>query len=320
MDSLDTPLMERLDMDALACGDGPAARPRDPVALPVAAAGWQQGLGIVISATTFATMAYQLRSVDLHAVLALLPRSPLFWLVFAAYYCAPVAAEWIIFRRLWRLPAGAMSALTRKYVSNELLLGYLGDAYLYVWARRRGSLSAAPFGAIKDSAILSALAGNCLTLVLLAAIYPDLARLFPGWESQGRAIYLSLVILVTTSAAALLLRRRLFSLPAPDLRFILTVHVARAVAMILLAALMWHLALPGIWLGWWLLLATLRQLISRLPLLPNKDLAFAGIATLLVGGNSALAALLTMIAGLLILSHIAAGSAALAFEFANSRT
>ena len=51
---------------------------------------------------------------------------------------------------------------------------------------------------------------------------------------------------------------------------------ARIAATIGLSALLWHLILPSVALGWWLLLATLRQLVSRLPLVPNKDVVFDG--------------------------------------------
>ena len=68
-----------------------------------------------------------------------------------------------------------------------------------------------------------------------------------------------------------------------------------------------------------MLLAALRQLLSRLPFLPNKDIAFAALATLVVGGQTQIAALLTMIAGLLLLTHVAAGLASFAAGFASAR-
>lgn len=43
-----------------------------------------------------------------------------------------------------------IGALLRKLVSNELLLGYLGEAQFYAWARSRTNMTTAPFGAIKD--------------------------------------------------------------------------------------------------------------------------------------------------------------------------
>jgi hypothetical protein len=294
----------------------PALRP-DPATLPVPSRNWLQWLGIAISAATFVAMLYQLRTVDPGAVLALVPRTPAFWVVFALYYFGPVLADWVIFRRLWGIPASGLFALTRKYVGNEILLGYIGEAYFYIWARDRVKMAGSPFGAVKDAAILSALVGNAVSLVLLALAFPVLGRIDVG--ADGHALYLSLAFLVASSAAVLLFRRRLFSLPAPALRFVTAVHLVRSVAVIGLAGLMWHLALPGIWLGWWVLLAALRQLLSRLPFLPNKDIAFAALAALIVGGQTEIAALLTMIAGLLLLTHVTAGVISFAAGFIGTK-
>lgn len=296
---------------------GTAVLRRDPPALPAPSRSWLQWLGIVISAATFVAMLYQLRTVDPAAVLALVPRAPAFWLVFALYYLAPVLADWVIFHRLWRIPASGLFALTRKYVGNEILLGYIGEAYFYVWARDRVRMKGSPFGAIKDSAILSATVGNAVSLVLLALAFPILSRIDIG--ANGHALYLSLAFLVASSGVVLFFRRRLFSLAAPELRFVAGVHLARSLTVIVLAGLMWHLALPGIWLGWWVLLAALRQLLSRLPFLPNKDIAFAALASLIVGGRTEIAALLTMIAGLLLLTHVTAGLISFAAGFAGTK-
>lgn len=282
----------------------------DPPALRLPRRGWMQWLGLAIWAATLAAMVYQIRTVDPREVVALLPRTTTFWLVFTVYYFAPILGEWVIYRRLWRIPASGLFALTRKYVSNEILLGYLGEAYFYVWARGRAAMTGSPFGAIKDVAILSALVGNVVTLALLVLAYPVIREIDIG--ASGQTLYLSLAVLVASSLATFLLRRRLFSLPAQELRFIFGIHLLRVLASILLVGLLWHLALPGVWLGWWVLLAALRQLISRLPFLPNKNLAFAGLATVVVGGHSAIAALLTMIAVLMLIAHVAAGLLTLA--------
>ncbi len=313
--------MYRVDTASDLAGPFPTAcsavLPADPPALRLPGRSWLQWLGLAISAATVAAMVYQIRHVDPREAIALLPRTPSFWLVFALYYFGPVLAEWLIFRRLWRIPASGLFALTRKYVGNELLFGYLGEAYFYIWARGRAAMTGSPFGAIKDVAILSAVVGNVVTLAMLAIAYPVFTVLDAG--TGGRALYLSLAFLVGSSLAVFLFRRRLFGLPRAELRFIAGVHLARVLVVILLAGLMWHLALPGIWFGWWVLLAALRQLLSRLPFLPNKDLAFAGLATLIAGGQSQIVALLTMIAGLLMIAHVVAGSIAIAADFTSAK-
>ena len=106
-------------------------------------------------------------------------------------------------------------ALLRKKVYNELLLGYLGEAYFYTWARRRVSLDAAPFGAVKDVAILSAMAGNGVTLALLVVMLPMLGSSRLGLDT--RMLVLSLGVVLVISVATMIWRRRVFSLPRGEL-------------------------------------------------------------------------------------------------------
>ncbi len=286
--------------------------PCDPTATlrPQDRSRWPRGASLLSSALSLlvlAAVAYELRGVDLRAIVALIPRSTMFWLVFLASYLAAPASEWLIFHRLWGVGLRAFGALVRKLIYNELLLGYLGEVYFYAWARRRLKLEAAPFGAVKDVTILSAVAGNVMTLLMLAAAWPLASATELGLRS--RAVVLSLTVVLISSMAALVWRRQIFSLPRSDLRFIFAMHVGRIVVFAGLSALLWHLVLPAVPLVWWLLLVTIRLLISRLPFVPNKDVVFAGLAVFMLGHEVEIASLLTLMAGLILLTHLLVGTA-----------
>ena len=253
-----------------------------------------------------------MRGVDPARIYAMVPRTPAFWLVFATFYLAGPASEWMIFRRLWNLPVPGIVPLLRKLVCNELLFGYLGEAYFYAWARRRRSMTEAPFGAIKDVAILSAMAGNGVTLLLLVLMVPSLRHSTLGLEHGS--VLLSLGVVMVTSVVAMFLRKRIFSLPREELGFILGIHLARIVATTVLAAILWHMVLPGVSVMSWLLLSTLRLLVSRLPFVPNKDVAFAGLAVLTLGHEPDIAALMTMMASVILLVHVVVGTAIVAAD------
>ncbi len=291
-----------------------AALPLADAALPLAIRerGWTWWLGAAISAAILVAVILQLRQVDFARVRAILPTAPLFWLVFAASYLSAPAADWVIYRRLWRIPVAGFAALLRKLVGNELLIGYVGELYLYTWARRRTGMTAAPFGAIKDVAILSAMIANAVTLALVILAYPLLGTLHLGLDT--RTLLISVSVIVATSTLILFLRKTLFSLPRRDLHFVARVHLVRIFLTTGLAALCWHLALPGVELHWWLLLATLRMLLSRLPLLPNKDIVFAGLAVFLIGRDAEIGALMTMMASLILVTHLFMGLLLVAAE------
>jgi hypothetical protein len=278
----------------------------DPEPLVVSGQSWTRWLGPLVSVLILGMVCYQLRTLDIVHLGRLMPASPAFWLAFAAYYLASPASEWLIFRRLWSIPAAGFPALLRKLVSNEILLGYLGEVYFYAWARRHARIRTAPFGAIKDVTILSALMGNVVTLLMVIAAAPLFRSL--RLEIDSTTFMLSSTFVLATSLGALLLRNRLFTLPRPELWRIAAVHLGRIFAMAFLAALMWHMLLPVVALSWWLLLGTLRQLLSRLPFLPNKDVVFVGLAAFLVGQETAIVAAMALMAALILAAHLAIGA------------
>lgn len=260
---------------------------------------------MLVSLALLVVAAFQLRSLSLAEVQGMIPTSPWFWLVFAGYYLAGPVSEWFIYKRLWQMPASGLGALIRKLVSNEILLGYLGEAQFYGWARSKLKFVTAPFGAIKDVTILSALVGNFATLAMLVWAWPLVASGHLGME--GRTVFLSLGVVLVTSFVILLFRERLFTLQRRELWFISAVHLARIAAVVIFSAMMWHLVLPQVAVGLWIVMATLRMLVSRLPLLPNKDIVFAGIAVFLLGHDVEIAALMTLMAVLLLVTHLIVG-------------
>ena len=267
---------------------------------------WTRWAGSVISLLILAAVVYQCRQLDLREVLALVPWSMPFWICFVLSYSASPIAEWVIFHRLWAIPISGIAALFRKLVSNEILLGYIGEVYFYAWARRNSQITAAPFGAIKDVTILSALVGNVVTLAMIAVTLPFFGQLLFGKEAG--AFGWSVAFILATSLLAMLFHKRLFSLPFRELWIVTGIHFLRIAATTGLSAYMWHLVLPQVEFIWWFLLSTIRQIIARLPFLPNKDVVFAGLAVLLIGQDSEIPSLLAMMAGLSLAAHLAVGA------------
>jgi hypothetical protein len=263
-------------------------------------------LGTGMSLLLLLVAALEYRSLDMATLRQMLPTSPVFWLVFAVCYLTGPIGDWAIYRRLWRIPWSGFAALIRKLVSNELIFGYLGEAQFYAWARARANMTAAPFGAIKDVALLSALVGNVATLLLLAVAWPLITAGAIGIEM--RSAFLSLGVVLLTSFAMFLFRQKLFTLPRTELWFIAMVHAIRTSASLVLGAVLWHLALPQIAIGMWLVMSALRMLVSRLPFVPNKDLVFAGLAVFLVGFEPQVGALMTMMAALTLAAHVVVGA------------
>jgi hypothetical protein len=259
-------------------------------------------LGGALSVGLVAAVILQLGGAtsDVLKTIARLP--PLVWPALLLLYLTQPVCDFAVFRRLWNLPAAGFEALLRKTVINEVVLGYSGEAYLYVWARRAVGTIAAPFGAIKDANIISALLGNLLTLALAAASATQLRDLDFA-ERLGPALWSGLVP-VAISIGLLIFGRRVFSLRPGQLAYVGAAHGLRLVVSTGLVLLIWTLALPAVAPALWLVLMAIRYLVSRIPLISNKDLVFGNLMLLLLGAQSSVAVLLAALALMTLGLHL----------------
>ncbi len=259
--------------------------------------------GLLFTAAIAALLADRLVGADLSRASNTLPQSPGFYVAFLLSYLAVPLTDFAIFRRLWNLPPAGFAALLRKRIANDMVVGYSGEVYFYLWARSRMRMVAAPFAAVKDVSILSAMAGNLVTLALVGLAAPVALPLLP--DEYVRPVIGSVAILAAVLLAVALLRKGILSLPTAQVRWILGAQAARILASALLMALCWHIALPEVALSAWLLLSALRMLVSRLPILPAKEVVFAALAGFLVGFDGEIGGLVATTAILTLITHAA---------------
>lgn len=263
---------------------------------------WPTWLGAGLTILMVAGLARVLLNTGFAGLWHSLPANPLFYLAFVLYYLVAPTFDYVIFRKLWRIPLDGMIALHKKRIANEVLLGYSGEAYFYAWARQRTQMVAAPFGAVKDVTILSAIAGNAMTLAMVAIALPfgvDLLK-----PAEFNVLMGSIAVIFAMSLPFLIFSKRVFSLPRPQLWWVFGIHCLRIVTSSVLIAFAWHFAMPQVSLGLWLLLSAGRLLAWRLPLVPNKEVLFATFAIMLIGQDESLTKLMALIAGLSLVGHM----------------
>ncbi len=267
---------------------------------------WPMIIAGVLSLAMIAGLAKQLLGSGLNGLSHAAPDNWLYYIAFALMYVSPPLGDYIIFRRLWKIPLEGLGALIKKRIANEAVVGYSGEAYFYAWARTRATIVAAPFGAVKDVTILSAIAGNVMTLVMTAMALPFAIESLPERYYAGLAIGIPVVIAMCLPF--LLFSRRVFSLDRKTLWWIFMIHSLRLSAGCLLIAFAWHFGLPGIGIGLWLVLSATRMLVSRLPFV-NKDLVFTTVTTAILAGQGAsytdLANLIAFTTALTLIVHVA---------------
>lgn len=279
----------------------PADTP-DPNGARSKTARWWTLLGGVLSIGLVAAIVLQLGGAtsDVLKTIGRLP--PLVWVALLLLYFVQTFFDFAIFRRLWNMPLAGVEALLRKNVINEVVLGYSGEAFLYVWARRAAAAVSSPFAAIKDANIVSALLGNLLTLALAAVSVTQLRELdFAG--RLGPALWSGLIPLVI-SVGVLAFGRRVFSLRLGQLAYVAAVSGLRLIVWTALTVLIWSMALPDVAPGLWIVVLAIRFLVSRIPLISNKDLVFGNLMLLLLGAQSAVAVLLAALAVVTLGMHL----------------
>lgn len=243
-----------------------------------------------------------------------LPRTPWFYLLFLAMYLALPMSETLIYRLIWPGQARAgLGVFVRKRVLNSAAIGYSGEAWLLLWARDHiGWPTRRIVASIKDVSILSAVASTLATLVLLAL-----------WLATGHAgpmasvdaalrqwLGAGLAVVALVFGGLLMFRRTLFWVEQKVALMVLAIHVARISIVLVMQVVQWLVAVPAVGVATWITYVTVQMLVSRLPLLPNRDLIFlsVGLAISRSGGDhqAAIAAVLLASGALTQLANLTA--------------
>jgi hypothetical protein len=215
------------------------------------------------------------------------PASIGFYLLLVAQFFMQPLGDWLVYRRLWRAPP-PLSVILRKRLMNAFMLDYSGEAFFYFWAQR--NLSLAPgllVHAIKDSNLTSAGASLAmvwlLALVLLAVGGLDLPVL-PG---QGWMYVLVGTVPLILCLVLVLAHHKVTVFSRRQVAVTFLIHFARVVIVLGIEFGLWQLsgALPTAVAS--LQYVALRLVITRLPLVPNKDLIFVGVGMAAAGAASA---------------------------------
>ena len=262
---------------------------------------WLAPLGSLALLVLSAHQALKLGPEQVKAAFA----APGFVAAILALYLVPPAADWLIFRRLWNLPARGIPVILAKRIVNELFVSYAGELYFYLWARRCLTNPVASFGAVKDVNILSAVAGASFALVLLLPALPHMSAL--GFGRFAPALAWSSLGMLGVSLTIFILARRLFTLSRPKVLEVLAIHLVRLAAGVGLCAWAWSLALPQVPIGAWLALSALRLLVALVPVAPNRELLFAGLTGVVAARGGDVAGIVALTATTLAALHLVAG-------------
>ncbi len=247
-------------------------RERDDVQRALTIARYTLFAGVV------AYLVYKLSQVGWLDVAQSLPTTPWFYVFFVLRFLALPVSELAIYEIVWSTPlVRHFFVFIRKRVYNFAVMGYSGEAFLTLWARRRLHLSDKTIiVGVKDNNLLSAFASNAATVVMIVVLATN-GGLQAGLDAFPGAGWLFALAFMTASTLAVLVavfREKLIALPPGVMPRLLSVHGARQLLIILLHAAMYASALPGAPLMAWITFIALQLVLSRIPFLPNQDIVY----------------------------------------------
>tara|TARA_R110002096_G_scaffold40389_2_gene109909 strand:+ start:297 stop:1160 length:864 start_codon:yes stop_codon:yes gene_type:complete len=232
-------------------------------------------------------MATKLTAIGWSDVSKALPTTPWFYIFFLAMYFAQPIAEWLVYQRLWgTVVKSRFDIFVRMRIYNFALVSYAGEAFLAIWAHRHLSKSGKQvMSSVKDSSILSGLASNSFTLILLALFFMtgQLETITDTDPSYGRYLGFAVALGVILVPLVLKFHGKILGIGPDIAKKVFLVHLSRLIAVLLLQTAQWAVVFPEVAITTWLLLLTAQMILTRIPFLPNTDLLFAGLGMTLMG-------------------------------------
>lgn len=245
----------------------------------------QRGLKVVqysLLAGIVVYLIFKLSQVGWLEVLGALPESPWFYFFFVLRFLAVPVSELALYEIIWSLPlVRHFFVFIRKRVYNFAVMGYSGEAFLTLWARRRLHLSHKKIlVGVKDNNLLSAFASNAATVILVAtlALTGGLEAGLEAFPGAGWLFALAFLSAGTLSVLVMIFRDKLMALPKGIMPKLIGVHSGRQALIILLHAAMYASAIPGAPLMAWMTFIAMQLVLSRVPFLPNQDIVYLGAA------------------------------------------
>lgn len=158
-------------------------------------------------------------------------------------------------------------------------MGYSGEVYLYLWARKKLKLKDADIlKPIKDNNIISSVASTLVTILLLGIfVFMGEIKLLNWLHAQNKLyIYGGIILLIILILLTIRFRHLVISMPLKTAGMIFAIHFSRLLIGQTLQVLQWYIALPHIPFYVWFTFISFQVIMSRIPFLPNNDLIFLG--------------------------------------------
>lgn len=207
------------------------------------------------------------------------PGNMFFYVLLVAQFFIQPFGDYCVYRNLWSAAnTPPMVVILKKRLLNTFMMDYSGEAYFYFWAQRRLALAPGMLvHSIKDSNVLSAGAGLAMVYLIVLALLASGGLAIPPALGAHLWFYVLVGSVPLILCAGLVLgHRKLTTLSKGQIAATFAIHFTRALLVLGVEFGLWQMsgALPTAVAC--LQFVALRLVVTRLPLVPNKDLIFVG--------------------------------------------
>jgi hypothetical protein len=227
-------------------------------------------------------LIYKLTLIGWKNVLDSLPKTVWFYIILLMIYFSLPVFQMFIYGLAFntnKKDKKLFWTLINKRVLDKDLLGYSGEMYLYLWARKNIKLPVKEIlHILKDNVIISSVASTFLAVFLLILFFLFGRIPFPTqWMNHHffKILLFGFCFLLIFSLI-IKFRKSILFLPKDKILAIFALHNARLLMALVLQIFQWWVVMPQVpWVNWFTLLA-LQIIITRIPFLPSRDLLFLG--------------------------------------------
>lgn len=236
-------------------------------------------LQYVFVAVILGYLIYQLTEIGWQKVWESLPVTPWFYILFLfLYFALPVSEQFIYGTSLnfsfWK----GFPVFIQKKIFNADVLGYSGEAYLFVWGRKNLEESDGyVLSVIKDNNIISSITSTMVAAVLLSVfLYVGKINIQKIVDFNPDYLYLGAVVVLLILASLIYFRNYIISMSFGTASKIFGIHLARLIFVYSVEIIQWMIVMPEVPLYIWFTYMAVKIISTRIPFLPSRDLLFIG--------------------------------------------
>ncbi|MCI5071650.1 hypothetical protein MRY82_01740 [bacterium] len=264
-----------------------------------------KSLKIIFTVAISIYLFFEISKIGWKSVLASLPITPYFYILFLITYIALPLSEQLIYSCFVNIPFwGGIRVFLVKKILNFDLISYSGEAYLFNYGVKHwGKNKLELFRIIKDNNIISSFSSFITALVLLVTLVHFEQIGFLSFFNISQTTWLSIIGFVGLILLSFIFfRKKIINFDSNTTVKVFFIHMFRLIIVYSLSVLQCVVVLPEIPYSIWFTFLAVKIIFTRIPFLPSQDIVllgvYANVAKIYAVSQAEIMAIFIMIAAL----------------------